>query len=339
MRKCIVATGYNEPSVPGGLVRGWPIKNQIINGEIDWSFTKEWLNHNPLDIPCSAKLSKIQGTKIKRCSFIVYPTVDIQQRNYPRLYPLGHIPCMECQRVQDSNAHIGTCTEHSDDIKLLLHAERDRLISIIKENLEKISDNLEDTINRSSFFNINFDDTLPDFMKQIDALIWKRRATQVKLWERSISITKNKKRFYHRQRKRNRLDPSTGGHLDPPPRRSYTHRRLNITPYFREGVSMIIMHILGGLPARNRRTLGGLVVSDRIAFDSFNMLSFSLYPGFRYKQVRYLPVATVIKLVKDHSNCHMLLPKLDGTFTTNVDEGEMIKFCKNNSLLQLWVYL
>ncbi|CAB4476865.1 unnamed protein product [Rhizophagus irregularis] len=140
---------------------------------------------------------------------------------------------------------------------------------LFKENLEKISDNLEDTINRSSFFNINFDDTLPvfitfltDFMKQIDALIWKRRATQVKLWERSISITKNKKRFYHRQRKRNRLDPSTGGHLDPPPRRSYTHRRLNITPYFREGVSMIIMHILD-LFSSIRNTFLGFLVDTR----------------------------------------------------------------------------
>src|SRR6266516_348380 len=54
---------------------------------------------------------------------------------------------------------------------------------------------------------------------------------------------------------------------------------------------------------------------------------------------------TVIKLVKDHSSCHMLLPKLDGTFTTNANEiwkecvEEMIQFCKNNNLIRLWVYL
>ncbi|PKK41226.1 hypothetical protein RhiirC2_804960, partial [Rhizophagus irregularis] len=29
---------------------------------------------------------------------------------------------------------------------------------------------------------------------------------------------------------------------------------------------------------------------------------------------------TVINLIKDHSNRHMLLPKLDGIFTTNADE-------------------
>ncbi|EXX50479.1 hypothetical protein RirG_270410 [Rhizophagus irregularis DAOM 197198w] len=73
-----------------------PIKQQIIDGDIDWTFTKEWLNHNPTDAPCSAKLSKRQGARLKKCNFI-YPTIDIQQRNYPRLYPLGKIPCIECK--------------------------------------------------------------------------------------------------------------------------------------------------------------------------------------------------------------------------------------------------
>ncbi|POG62146.1 hypothetical protein GLOIN_2v643868 [Rhizophagus irregularis DAOM 181602=DAOM 197198] len=41
----------------------------------------------------------------------------------------------------------------------------------------------------------------------------------------------------------------------------------------------------------------------------------------------------------------MLLLKHDGTFITNADEiwkecvKEMIEFCKENELLQLWVYL
>ncbi|PKC65982.1 hypothetical protein RhiirA1_513231 [Rhizophagus irregularis] len=54
---------------------------------------------------------------------------------------------------------------------------------------------------------------------------------------------------------------------------------------------------------------------------------------------------TVISIVENHSNRHMLLPKHDGTFITNADEiwkecvKEMIEFCKENELLQLWVYL
>ncbi|GET58235.1 ribonuclease H-like domain-containing protein [Rhizophagus irregularis DAOM 181602=DAOM 197198] len=62
------------------------LKVQIIHGDIDWNLTREWINFNPLDSPTSAK-----GSKIKKCNFI-YPTADIQQRNYPRLYPSGNIP-------------------------------------------------------------------------------------------------------------------------------------------------------------------------------------------------------------------------------------------------------
>ncbi|PKY39276.1 hypothetical protein RhiirA4_452438 [Rhizophagus irregularis] len=177
-----------------------PIKNQIINGEIDWSFTKEWLNHNPLDVPCSAKLSKIQGTKIKKCNFI-YPSIDIQQRNYPRLYPLGSIPCIECQNVQDSNAHIGTCTEHSDDIKLILNAEKEHLFTLIADNLDNMDNNtdiLEITINNSPFL------------------------TSILMTCYQFHILRNS-------------DPPTDHQTDAPTRRLYTHRRLTTTPYFREG--------------------------------------------------------------------------------------------------------
>jgi hypothetical protein len=53
---------------------------------------------------------------------------------------------------------------------------------------------------------------------------------------------------------------------------------------------------------------------------------------------------TVLKLVNEHFNRHMLLPRLDGTFAANASEiwkecvSEMIQFCKNNNLLQLWIY-
>ncbi|CAB5179822.1 hypothetical protein RhiirA5_409880 [Rhizophagus irregularis] len=208
------------------------------------------------------------------CNFI-YPSIDVQQRNYPRLYPLGNIPCIECQNTQDSNAHIGTCTEHSDDIKLVLDAEKRRLITILIENLDEIPPILESFVHNSPFFNINFDDRIPIthpvylmihnlvpcdlslifynfinnkklrfslfiqfitvFMQQIDDIIWKKRNTKVKSWERSLSITKNKKRFYHRHHRKRNSEPSTDHLIDAPPLRSYTHRRFTITPYFREG--------------------------------------------------------------------------------------------------------
>uniref|UniRef100_U9TKF2 MULE transposase domain-containing protein n=1 Tax=Rhizophagus irregularis (strain DAOM 181602 / DAOM 197198 / MUCL 43194) TaxID=747089 RepID=U9TKF2_RHIID len=54
---------------------------------------------------------------------------------------------------------------------------------------------------------------------------------------------------------------------------------------------------------------------------------------------------TVIKLVENHSSRHMLLPKSNGTFIIDANEiwkeciSEMFQFCKNNNLLQLWIYL
>ncbi|RGB30087.1 hypothetical protein C1646_628233, partial [Rhizophagus diaphanus] len=52
----------------------------------------------------------------------------------------------------------------------------------------------------------------------------------------------------------------------------------------------------------------------------------------------------VIKLVNQHLNRHMLLPKLDGTFISDANEiwkecvSEIIQLCKDNNLLQLWIY-
>ncbi|PKC00655.1 hypothetical protein RhiirA5_427861 [Rhizophagus irregularis] len=107
-----------------------PIKEQILNGDIDWTFTKEWLNYNPSDTPCSAKLSKDQGNKKKKCNFI-YPTIDIQQRNYPHLYPFGTYP------------------------------EGNNLLQLIKDNIKEVPHALEATISSSRFFDTNFNGPLP----------------------------------------------------------------------------------------------------------------------------------------------------------------------------------
>ncbi|CAB4410638.1 unnamed protein product [Rhizophagus irregularis] len=108
-----------------------PIKEQIINGDIDWTFTHEWINSNPLDSP-DAKLSRIQGSKIKKCNFI-YPTADIQQRNYPRLYPSGNIPCINCNIEKDTNEHVGLCIAHKENIIDILTHHEITLINIIED--------------------------------------------------------------------------------------------------------------------------------------------------------------------------------------------------------------
>ncbi|PKK59906.1 hypothetical protein RhiirC2_789883 [Rhizophagus irregularis] len=63
-----------------------PINHQITHGDIDWHYTKQWINFNPTDTPTSTKLRNIQSSKIKKSTFN-YPTGNILQRNYPLLYP------------------------------------------------------------------------------------------------------------------------------------------------------------------------------------------------------------------------------------------------------------
>ncbi|PKK68398.1 hypothetical protein RhiirC2_713410 [Rhizophagus irregularis] len=65
-----------------------------------------------LEKPTCDKLSKQQGSRLKKLNFI-YPTADIQQRNYPKLYP-DRLPCMECTSTVDTNEHLGLCPAHKE---------------------------------------------------------------------------------------------------------------------------------------------------------------------------------------------------------------------------------
>ncbi|PKK70176.1 hypothetical protein RhiirC2_780049 [Rhizophagus irregularis] len=74
-------------------------------------------------------------------------------------------------------------------------------------------------------------------MSSIDTLIWARRASLIKQWESTLSITKNKKRFY-RQRQKKRAPPPPA--LDDSTqnsslRRNYNHQHVATVPYHREG--------------------------------------------------------------------------------------------------------
>ncbi|PKC55382.1 hypothetical protein RhiirA1_475713 [Rhizophagus irregularis] len=103
-----------------------PIHYQITHGQIDWEYTKIWINYNPLETPTSTKLKNIQSAKIKKSNFN-YPTGNILQRNYPGLYPSGHINCTNCNSQEDTNAHIGLCPTHRDHILLYFRNSKTNL--------------------------------------------------------------------------------------------------------------------------------------------------------------------------------------------------------------------
>lgn len=83
--------------------------------------------------------------------------MDIQQRNYPRLYPQGTIPCIKCNSVNDNNEHIGLCPAHSDAISQIMIEFSDILLHLL---MDIVDDNkkygLIDTIKGSMLFNTNF---------------------------------------------------------------------------------------------------------------------------------------------------------------------------------------
>ncbi|PKB95883.1 hypothetical protein RhiirA5_385710, partial [Rhizophagus irregularis] len=135
-----------------------PINHQITHGDIDWDYTKQWINYNSTDTPTSSKLRNIQSSKIKKSTFN-YPTGNILQRNYPDLYPLGRINCTECSFDEDTNSHIGLCPVRCA-IDTLLSKFKQQLINLIKaEHTSSFSFDIECRINNSLMFKL-----LPDVL-------------------------------------------------------------------------------------------------------------------------------------------------------------------------------
>ncbi|CAB4442112.1 unnamed protein product [Rhizophagus irregularis] len=144
-----------------------PVNHQITHGDIDWNYTKQWINFNPTDTPTSAKLKNIQSNKIKKATF-TYPTGNILQRNYPSLYPLGQINCTECSTDEDTNSHIGLCLVHRQFIESFLLKFKNKLIDLLKtEHTSSFSFDIESRINNSNMFKL-FPEIL-DIARQSDS--------------------------------------------------------------------------------------------------------------------------------------------------------------------------
>ncbi|GET02155.1 RNA-directed DNA polymerase from mobile element jockey-like [Rhizophagus clarus] len=98
---------------------------------IDWSSTSQWLRkNNDNGAPCSFQNDKITGHKIKSYTHLL-PTADLQQRNYPRLYPSRPILCSECNSQVYNNSHIGFCPSHLTDLNHDLQTAAQCLGSLI----------------------------------------------------------------------------------------------------------------------------------------------------------------------------------------------------------------
>jgi ribonuclease HI len=138
-----------------------PINDHIINGTIDWYFTKIWINHNHYDSPTCEKLSRKQGSKIKKANFL-YPTLDILQRNYPKLYPNNSIPCTLCQTYTDSNLHIALCSHHHPIFVNILQKHKEKLYTLLESNSTTFTFDLKSRLDASTLFGVTPHDPSSD---------------------------------------------------------------------------------------------------------------------------------------------------------------------------------
>ncbi|GET55903.1 hypothetical protein RhiirA5_504372 [Rhizophagus irregularis] len=115
--------------------------------------------------PTGDKLSRIQGTKTKKSNFI-YPTADILQKNYPKLYPTGPIPCVECKLANDSNLHVGLCLNTTTTSKQY-YKDIKTLITLLTDNATGFTHDIADRVNISPLFNVKKDTNSPNGKRSI----------------------------------------------------------------------------------------------------------------------------------------------------------------------------
>jgi hypothetical protein len=138
-----------------------PINDHIINGSIDWYFTKLWINYNHYDSPTCEKLARKQGSKIKKANFL-YPTLDILQRNYPKLYPSHKLPCMSCQTHTDMNLHIALCSHHHPIFSNILQKHKKKLYNLLENNSTTFTFDLRSRLDTSLLFKTTIHDPAID---------------------------------------------------------------------------------------------------------------------------------------------------------------------------------
>lgn len=91
---------------------------------------------------------------MKKSNFI-YPTLDVSQRNYPKLYPTSTLLCKECNEQPAANFYIGLCPKHTDKITILMNKHCQLFINIIDKHATGMTFDLKSRIEVSSLFNLN----------------------------------------------------------------------------------------------------------------------------------------------------------------------------------------
>ncbi|GBC40684.2 ribonuclease H-like domain-containing protein [Rhizophagus irregularis DAOM 181602=DAOM 197198] len=221
-----------------------PIFDRFPLPSIHWPLTRAWLQFNSTPDVCSSTKSSHNAFKIKALNHIL-PCGDVLTKHYPDLYPDNYIPCPVCNNHQDTNEHLGICSNLLPVINKVLVEHKRILQRLLEENtsynpilisqsidhfelLTPISDSnsynhpiyliihqliSQDLYNfvRSFIFNDKLTrliiwEFLISFHEHIYQEIWPKHCSLLKLWEQHNGITPKCKRDFRRKKPKKSRD-------------------------------------------------------------------------------------------------------------------------------------
>ncbi|PKK69010.1 hypothetical protein RhiirC2_832729 [Rhizophagus irregularis] len=221
-----------------------PIFDRFPLSSIHWPLTRAWLHFNSTPDVCSSTKSSQNAFKIKALNHIL-PCGDVLTKHYPDLYPNNYISCPVCNNHQDTNEHLGICSNLIPVINKILVEHKRILQRLLEENtsydpilisqsvdqfelLLPISDSnsyyhpiylIIHQLVSQDFYNLvrsfTFNDKLArsiiwefltSFHEHIYQQIWPTHCSLLKLWEQRNGITPKRKRDFRRKKPKKSRD-------------------------------------------------------------------------------------------------------------------------------------
>ncbi|GBC03154.1 hypothetical protein RclHR1_00500002 [Rhizophagus clarus] len=135
------------------------ILNLLSTYTVDWSLTSRWLQkNNDNGSLCSFHNNTLTGHKIKLYTHLLL-MADIQQRNFPCLYPSCTLLCTECHSQVYDNSHIGFYPAHLNNFNHNIQQAATYLCSLItlSHSVLPVTSGILPSIDRSPLFALVID--------------------------------------------------------------------------------------------------------------------------------------------------------------------------------------
>ncbi|GBB96553.1 hypothetical protein RclHR1_02780016 [Rhizophagus clarus] len=131
------------------------IRTVTFKNAIDWKWTKEWFNHNPVDdLPTSRKLTKFRAWQMKNCSNLL-PTMNILQKYNPDLFSTASL-CWHCKAEKETNQHLWLCLTILKKIKPKFKQLTLRFIALVQSSADTLKVDISNTFKTNPIFSWSF---------------------------------------------------------------------------------------------------------------------------------------------------------------------------------------